>query len=58
MTAGNRPAPLATDPQRVASDVVDGLHRGAHTVWSPRALRAAFAVMRILPRPLWRRLKS
>ena len=58
MTAGNRPAPLATDPQRVARDVLDGLHRGAHTVWSPRALRAAFAVMRVLPRPLWRRLRD
>jgi decaprenylphospho-beta-D-erythro-pentofuranosid-2-ulose 2-reductase len=58
MTAGNRPAPFATDPQRVARDVVDGLHRGAHTVWSPRALRAAFAVMRVLPRPLWRRLRN
>jgi decaprenylphospho-beta-D-erythro-pentofuranosid-2-ulose 2-reductase len=58
MTAGNRPAPFATDPQRVARDVVDGLHRGAHTVWSPRALRAAFAVMRVLPRPVWRRLRN
>jgi decaprenylphospho-beta-D-erythro-pentofuranosid-2-ulose 2-reductase len=58
MTAGNRPAPLATDPQRVARDVVDGLRRGAHTVWSPRALRAVFAVMRVLPRPLWRRLRK
>jgi decaprenylphospho-beta-D-erythro-pentofuranosid-2-ulose 2-reductase len=58
MTAGNRPGPLATDPRRVARDVVDGLHRGTHTVWSPRALRAAFVVMRALPRPLWRRVKS
>jgi len=58
MTAGNRPTPLATDPQRVARDVVDGLHRGAHTVWSPRALRAAFVVIRVLPRGLWQRLKT
>jgi decaprenylphospho-beta-D-erythro-pentofuranosid-2-ulose 2-reductase len=58
MTTGERPKPLATDPQAVARDIVDGLHRGAHTVWSPRALRAAFAVMRVLPRPLWRRLRS
>jgi decaprenylphospho-beta-D-erythro-pentofuranosid-2-ulose 2-reductase len=58
MTAGDRPKPLATDPQAVARDIVAGLHRGAHTVWSPRALRAALAVMRVLPRPLWRRLRS
>ena len=58
MTAGNRAAPLATDPQRVAADIVDGLRRNAHTVWSPRVLRAVFAVMRLLPRPLWRRLRS
>jgi len=58
MTAGNRAQPLATTPERVAHDIVDGLRRNAHTVWSPRALRAVFAVMRLLPRPLWRRLKS
>jgi len=57
MTAGNRAAPLATDPQRVAKDVLDGLERGAHTVWSPRVLRGVFALMRALPRPLWRRLE-
>jgi decaprenylphospho-beta-D-erythro-pentofuranosid-2-ulose 2-reductase len=58
MTAGNRAAPLATDPQRVARDIVDGLRRNAHTVWSPRVLRAVFVAMRLLPRPVWRRLKS
>jgi decaprenylphospho-beta-D-erythro-pentofuranosid-2-ulose 2-reductase len=56
MTAGDRPKPLATDPQRVAKDVVSGLQRGAHTVWSPRALRPISAVMRLLPRPVWRRI--
>jgi decaprenylphospho-beta-D-erythro-pentofuranosid-2-ulose 2-reductase len=58
MTAGDRPKPLATDPQSVANDIVDGLRRGAHTVWSPRVLRAVFAVMFLVPRPLWRRLKT
>jgi decaprenylphospho-beta-D-erythro-pentofuranosid-2-ulose 2-reductase len=58
MTAGRRAPPLATDPQRVAHDIVDGLRRNAHTVYSPRVLRAVFAVMRHLPRPLWRRLRN
>jgi decaprenylphospho-beta-D-erythro-pentofuranosid-2-ulose 2-reductase len=58
MTAGDRPKPLATDPKRVARDVVDGLNRGAHTVWSPRALRPLSALMRLLPRALWRRIRT
>jgi decaprenylphospho-beta-D-erythro-pentofuranosid-2-ulose 2-reductase len=58
MTAGRPPAPLPTTPERVADDIVAGLRRGAHTVWSPRVLRAAFALMRALPRPLWRRLRD
>ena len=44
--------------ERVAADIVDGLNRGAHTVWSPRVLRPAFALIRAIPRPLWRRLKD
>jgi decaprenylphospho-beta-D-erythro-pentofuranosid-2-ulose 2-reductase len=58
MTAGDPPKPLATDPGRVAKDVVDGLRRGAHTVWSPRVLRPISAAMRLLPRPVWRRIRS
>jgi decaprenylphospho-beta-D-erythro-pentofuranosid-2-ulose 2-reductase len=58
MTAGRPPAPLATDPQTVGRDIAAGLRRGAHTVWSPRVLRAVFAVMRHLPRPVWRRLRG
>jgi decaprenylphospho-beta-D-erythro-pentofuranosid-2-ulose 2-reductase len=58
MTAGRPAAPLATDPQRVAEDILAGLKRNAHTVYSPRVLRSVFAVMRHLPRPLWRRLRD
>src|SRR4051794_5453189 len=58
MTAGDRPKPLATEPASVAKDILDGLDRGAHTVWSPRALRPISAVMRLLPRPLWRRIRT
>jgi decaprenylphospho-beta-D-erythro-pentofuranosid-2-ulose 2-reductase len=58
MTAGRPAAPMSTDADRVAQDVVAGLRKQAHTVWSPGALRYVFAVMRHLPRPLWRRLRD
>ena len=57
MTAGRPPTPLTTDPDAVAKDIVAGLERRAHTVWSPRALRWVFMVVRHLPRPLFRRLR-
>lgn len=56
MTRGLPPAPLSSTPEAVARAVVNGLDRGAHTVRSPRALRPAAMVMRLLPRPLFRRL--
>jgi decaprenylphospho-beta-D-erythro-pentofuranosid-2-ulose 2-reductase len=58
MTAGRPQAPLSTDAASVGHDVAAGLRRGAHTVWSPPVLRYVFAVMRHLPRPLWRRLRD
>jgi decaprenylphospho-beta-D-erythro-pentofuranosid-2-ulose 2-reductase len=57
MTAGLAAAPLATTPDAVARDVVVGLERGAHTVWSPRKLRWLMVVLRLLPRPIFRRLE-
>ena len=57
MTAGLPPAPLAADPPAIAGQIVAGLRRGAHTVWAPPVLRWVFAVMRHLPRPLWRRIR-
>ncbi|HKH78449.1 MAG TPA: SDR family NAD(P)-dependent oxidoreductase [Solirubrobacteraceae bacterium] len=58
MTRGLQPAPLATTPQALARVVVDGLDHGSHTVWAPRTLRWLMLVMRIIPRPLFRRLKQ
>ncbi|HWY17335.1 MAG TPA: SDR family NAD(P)-dependent oxidoreductase [Solirubrobacteraceae bacterium] len=56
MTRGLDPAPLASTPQAVAGVVVAGLDHGAHTVWAPRALRGLMLVLRMLPRPLFRRI--
>ena len=56
MTAGLDAAPLATTPERVAEATLDGLARGAHTVWVPPAMRYVMSALRHLPRPLFRRL--
>jgi decaprenylphospho-beta-D-erythro-pentofuranosid-2-ulose 2-reductase len=58
MTAGRPAAPMSTDADTVARDVVAALAKHRHTVWSPGVLRYVFAVMRHLPRPLWRRVRD
>jgi len=55
-TAGLRPAPLATTPERVARSVVDGIRRRAEVVWVPPSFRPIAAGLRLLPRALIRRL--
>ena len=57
MTEGLDPAPLSTTPEAVAAAVVKGLKRGASTVWVPPPLRLVMAVLRHLPRPVFRRLE-
>ena len=56
MTSGLRPSPLATSPQTVAREVRRALERGRDVVWVPPALRAIMLAMRLLPRPILRRL--
>ncbi|MFI8190637.1 decaprenylphospho-beta-D-erythro-pentofuranosid-2-ulose 2-reductase [Streptomyces sp. NPDC085946] len=56
MTAGLEEAPLATTPEAVASAVELGLRRRSETVWVPGALRVVMAVLRHLPRGVFRRL--
>ena len=56
MTAGLRAAPFATTADAVAQATVSALAGRAHTVWVPGKLRVLFAVIRHLPRPLYRRL--
>lgn len=56
MTAGLEEPPFTTDAESVAQAIVDGLRRGSHTVWSPPILRWVFAVLRHVPRPVFRRL--
>ncbi|MFI6577158.1 decaprenylphospho-beta-D-erythro-pentofuranosid-2-ulose 2-reductase [Nocardiopsis sp. NPDC050513] len=56
MSAHVDPAPFPATPGQVADAVARGLRSGATTVWSPRVLGPVFAVMRVLPRSVWRRL--
>ncbi len=56
MTSGLKPAPFATTPEAVAEATVGALAGRAHTIWVPAQLRYVFALLRHLPRPLFRRL--
>ncbi|MEU9830514.1 SDR family NAD(P)-dependent oxidoreductase [Streptosporangium sp. NPDC048047] len=56
MTEGMSPAPMSSTPGEVADAVIAGLRSGAETVWVPGRLRWVFAVMRVLPRAIWRRM--
>lgn len=58
MSAGLSEAPLTVDPDTVAEAVADNLLRGPTIVWVPGALRWVMAVLRHLPRPIFRRLSS
>ena len=56
MTRGLKPAPFATTPEMVAEATAAALAGRAHTIWVPGRLRWVFAVLRHLPRPIYRRL--
>jgi decaprenylphospho-beta-D-erythro-pentofuranosid-2-ulose 2-reductase len=56
MTLGLRPAPLATTPSAVAIATEAALTRRHNVVWAPALLRPIFAVLRLLPSQLWRRV--
>ena len=57
MTRGLRPAPLATTPAAVGRAVAAGLARDAAVVWVPPVLRVFAVALRLIPRPIWRRLR-
>ncbi|OBI10197.1 oxidoreductase [Mycolicibacter heraklionensis] len=56
MTTGMDPAPLASTPQQVALAAARALRTGRRTVWVPWALRPLFAMLRMLPQSVWRRM--
>lgn len=56
MTEGLPVPPFSTTPERVANATVEALSRSTSTIWVPGVLRLVFGLLRLLPRPLWRRL--
>jgi len=56
MTAGLKPTPMSCTPEEVAGATVQALAGRAHTIWVPGRLRYVFAVLRHLPRSVFRRL--
>jgi decaprenylphospho-beta-D-erythro-pentofuranosid-2-ulose 2-reductase len=58
MTEGRRAAPFATTPEAVAAAIREGVRTRQATVWVPRKLQPIMTVVRHLPRPVFRRLRS
>ena len=56
MTAGMDEAPFACDPADVAAAVAIGLRKKKPVVWAPGMLRYVFAVLRVVPGVVWRKL--
>jgi len=56
MTSGLQPAPFSTDPQTVARATVAALSTNRSTVSVPSVLGPLFGALRLVPRPLWRRI--
>lgn len=56
MTEGLPPAPFATTPEVVADATARALTGSAHTIWVPGYLQFIFAILRHMPRRLWRRM--
>ncbi|MGH3861541.1 SDR family NAD(P)-dependent oxidoreductase [Actinokineospora sp.] len=56
MTEGMSPAPFSSTPDQVAAATVRALAGRRGEVWVPAVLRPVFAVMRVLPRAVWRKL--
>jgi decaprenylphospho-beta-D-erythro-pentofuranosid-2-ulose 2-reductase len=58
MTAGMTPSPLSSTPEQVGAAVATALTRPRGVVWVPPAMRILAGLIRVVPRPLWRRLRS
>jgi decaprenylphospho-beta-D-erythro-pentofuranosid-2-ulose 2-reductase len=50
-------APLSTTPAAVGAAVAAALAGDDDLVWVPRALSVLALALRLIPRPVWRRLR-
>ena len=56
MTEGMSTPPLATDADTIAQAIVNAVRRGSEIVWVPAKLRPIMTVIKMLPRPIFRKL--
>jgi decaprenylphospho-beta-D-erythro-pentofuranosid-2-ulose 2-reductase len=56
MTAGMSPAPMSSTPAQVGAATAAALGGGKDTVWIPAPLAGLALALRLVPRPLWRRV--
>ena len=56
MTAGLPEVPFTTGPNEVAEYVMAGLAGGQRVIWSPPLLKYVYAILRHLPKPVWRKI--
>jgi decaprenylphospho-beta-D-erythro-pentofuranosid-2-ulose 2-reductase len=56
MTAGMSPAPMSSTPAQVGAATAAALRAGKTSVWIPAPLSGLALALRLIPRPLWRRL--
>ncbi|HXT92192.1 MAG TPA: SDR family NAD(P)-dependent oxidoreductase [Trebonia sp.] len=58
MTEGMKPAPLATTPAAVGAAVASALRGNKSVVWVPAPLVGLATVMKLIPRPIWRKMEN
>ena len=56
MTEGRPTAPMATTPEAVGVATANALARKRDVVWVPARLAILATVLKLIPRPLWRRI--
>lgn len=57
MTAGMSAAPLSSTPEQVGKAVAAALAGSRAQIWVPRSLAAFAMLLRLVPRPLWRKMR-
>lgn len=58
MTEGMAAAPLATTPAAVGAAVAKAMRGSGSVVWVPAPLVGLATVMKLIPRPIWRKMKQ
>lgn len=57
MTEGMSAAPMSSTPWQVGAAVAKAIRGRGAVVWIPRRLAGAAVVLRLVPRPLWRKMR-